>query len=736
MQPEPDLGQDRAQLAGLLRSLAHWLDGADGDAGWLAALRFGVAGGLSSLGETVLADDVFRKILAQDPDHLWSWIGLIDIALSRGDAAAAAAVGRAGLGLLPGDPLLRRKTAEAVEQAEGADAALAMMGAATDLAPDDLAFVIGLCRTAGRVGEAAAACDRLLALRPGDRVAHLARIEIGLDTGDEAGAVRAAAAAMDHHPAHPEILLRAAQAHHAAGDVAGVAAILARVPTEADFASEFRRLRGIIEQAALPVASSPADPVAVFAELETALARGGAGVEQAVRGVLGCRDLPWYLALRLVERVWMAGADTMAARVSAGFDAAPWPAADHVAFAVEDALLRHGPRAALARARATPVARRDREAAERLVRVLVAAGAGRLAARYARACGRRWPEDALFARHALQAAVACGALGRVQALTLGGPPVPMIDQVELHILAGDLPAAEQALGQIRATDGPLQEALICRPRATRLGCVLNEARILSAAGLDWARAETADLIGPARDFFLPAQVIVQRMFVLAGQGGTARAEVPDTLHLYLPEAEARTEAAQRGLAALRGATRRKGRVHDDRSAPGWLRERIGGDAARAFALASDPEQRADLVMLAALWTEGGLGMSAHQWPGGNLDALFDTIRGAGFFIDDAGAVSTEAMIAPPGHPVIGAALGMAMAACLAREGDHRWCKTGPGVLTRALAVTAPPGDVTLRPLASLRRVLHPHRVLAPPPAHPAQTGLIAAVTAVLGQGGV
>jgi hypothetical protein len=265
--------------------------------------------------------------------------------------------------------------------------------------------------------------------------------------------------------------------------------------------------------------------------------------------------------------------------------------------------------------------------------------------------------------------------------------------------------------------------------------LLNEARILSAAGLNWAQAETADLIGPAKDAFLPAQSLVRRMCATS-VAAAARAVVPGSLHLYLTEAEARTDAAQPVLDALRGATVRRVIMHDDRSAPRWLRDRIGGDAARAFALAPDPDQKADLMVLATLWSEGGVAIAAPQWPGGDLDALFDAIPGAGFFIDEAGTVAAEAMIAPPGHPVIRAALDMAMAACLARENDHRWFKTGPGVLTRALAVTDHPGDVTLRPLASLRRVLHPHRAFALPPAQPAKAGLVAAVTAVLDEGGV
>jgi hypothetical protein len=151
-------------------------------------------------------------------------------------------------------------------------------------------------------------------------------------------------------------------------------------------------------------------------------------------------------------------------------------------------------------------------------------------------------------------------------------------------------------------------------------------------------------------------------------------------------------------------------------------------------MATDQDQKADLMRLATLWGEGGVAMTPLQWPSGDLDALFDNITGAGFFIDDGGAVSSDVVIAPPGHPVIGWALDRAVAACLSRGTEHRWFKTGPGVLTRAVAAALPTADVTLCPLTRLRRLLHPHRPFATPDGRAPQPDFIAALAAIVGGG--
>ena len=797
--------EDRARLGALLRDLARELDAMEGRQGWLAALRFGVAGGLADLGLDDVAAEGFRRILATTPTHLWAWVGLIDIALRGGDAAGAAALGREGLGHLPSDMLLRRKTAEALEVAEGPAAALSVLRdqPVAAMTPDDLAYAIGLHRGAGTVPEAADLCAQLLSLRPEAAIAHLGRIEIGLQTGDAATATAAAGAALAHHSDHAEIVLRAAQAFRRAGDGARAAELAIAAPEDARFAPWFLSLRAeiaeeagetgvahglwsqvcrldlpelskvaetalsrlsdapapdrhppapepaTVEPVAIPAEADAApqvpDPAADVAALEAAVQQGAEQIDALFARAVSHPDLPWYLALRLVERLWTSGASTEALALSRSFADRPWPEPDRQAFAIEDLLLRVGPQAALAWIRAHPVPRRDAEGCERLGRVLLACGAGPIAARYLRACCRRWPGDGGFLRQATEALIACGQAEAVAALVddpgcaapeaerlgsrvaaalaLGDPAavlaaceaaerqgvttLPRVALIEAQVLAGDLTAAEAGLARLSLADGPLEEALICRPRATRVGSLLNEARILAAMS-EGVGAE-ADAAGLARDFFLPTR---SRLLPLAAEGAADRAgdSIPDLVHLVWRGPVATPEVVDSLTGAWRASTRRDLRLHDPRNAPAWLRERIGGDAARAYAMAPDAEQKGDLMLLAVLMVEGGMAFGIDQSPSGNIDALAGP--GAVVFLEGSGGVSMDALIAPPLHPLVVRAFDMAIAACLARENDHRWFKTGPGMVARALVSSldgAAPCPMTVAGLATLRRVVHPCR---------------------------
>ncbi len=106
-----------------------------------------------------------------------------------------------------------------------------------------------------------------------------------------------------------------------------------------------------------------ADPATLYAEFDGALAEGPDAAEAVLRRLVAHPDLPWYLALRLVARLWQAGAAREAEALSAAFDATDWSVRDRQAFAIEDLLLRRSPRAALDWVWAHPVTRRDRRPA-------------------------------------------------------------------------------------------------------------------------------------------------------------------------------------------------------------------------------------------------------------------------------------------------------------------------------------------------------------------------------------
>ena len=308
--------------------------------------------------------------------------------------------------------------------------------------------------------------------------------------------------------------------------------------------------------------------------------------------------------------------------------------------------------------------------------------------------------------HPEQAVAACRAVEDTDGIAL-----PLVALIEAQVLVGDLPGAEASLARLSVEDGPLEEAMICRPRATRVGSLLNEARILAAMGEgEVAQGNPWDVAG---DFFLSARGVILSHSEFPGTQASPDAG-RQALQLVWKGADAGPHVTGRLQAAWRRASRRPVLIHDPQSAAIWLRDRIGVEAARAHALAADTEQKGDLISLAALMIDGGVVCAAEQWPTGDVDALDVGGGAACVFVEGSGGISMDAILAPPAHPLIAMALDMVIASCLARENDHRWFKTGPGMMARALArylstADAARAPVCVRPIGSLRRVVHPCR---------------------------
>ncbi|WP_439139595.1 hypothetical protein [Roseicyclus sp.] len=746
---------DPAEVASALVDLAHWLEGAQGDAGWLAALRFGVAGALAETSHQSLAEAGFRQIIAQRPAHLWAWIGLITLVLARGDPGQAAALGRAALDQLPDEPILRRKTAEALEQAEGPDAALACLGPGADppRAPEDLAYAIMLLRSAQRVAEVGPFCDALLDQRPADALALLARIELGLAQDDDDAALRAAADARAHHPNHAEIRLRSAQAHWRIGQTRLAAALIAPVPDDPTLAPAFDTLWAALVGADPDLGKVVADPAAIGSALDALLQKRAKQGDRSMfmKLIKESAPLPWYHAIGLVARAHAAGQGALGEEIVAAIDADAWPAADQHAFAVEHSLLRHGPLAALDLLRATVIGMRDPEAAARLGRVLLRAGQATLAARYLGRCLRKWPGDADMLALACDAQIAAGRPDLVADLVTGGRVAldagralhyrfaaafhlarpnqlrqlckesetvhmdkpPLASLIKAHLLLGDLAAAEAWLAKLDPKDDPLAAALIQRPRATWLGSLLNEARLLAVAVREKPMATAAASAPLAQDYFLHAHARIAAMQAMpvptpappdAGDG-------LQPLHLLWPSPAPTTPEGQRLAAAWAAQMGRPVAAMSLDDGGEWLAQHHGAAVAKAYRLLRDPEQKADLLLYGHLLQHGGVGLGAPLWPRSGIAARLAAFGPTRLFRDDAGAPSTAMIMCLPQDKVIALALDKAVAASLARETEHRWFKTGPGLLARALASLHLDGDIAdavpIAPIALLYRAAHP-----------------------------
>jgi hypothetical protein len=128
------------------------------------------------------------------------------------------------------------------------------------------------------------------------------------------------------------------------------------------------------------------------------------------------------------------------------------------------------------------------------------------------------------------------------------------------------------------------------------------------------------------------------------------------------------------------------RDFDRHTAKDWLASTFGPDHARAFGLANHVAEQADFFRLCILLVEGGLYADADDRLVGAPDALLAGRGGLVVWREPLGTLANNVICTAPGHPVIASAVEMALASLLSRENDLTWTKTGPGLLTRAVAL--------------------------------------------------
>ncbi len=158
-------------------------------------------------------------------------------------------------------------------------------------------------------------------------------------------------------------------------------------------------------------------------------------------------------------------------------------------------------------------------------------------------------------------------------------------------------------------------------------------------------------------------------------------------------------------------------IFNDATALAYLRARFGAAVARAFAMAAEPAQRADIFRLARLYREGGFYIDADDRARDGLSPHVPASATLFVHQEDLGSAGNNIIGASPGHPVIAAALRGAVHAVLRGDRDIVWLSTGPGLLTRALAqwLAAAPAELDARlaatsvlTLAEMRQVTAMH----------------------------
>src|SRR5262249_48333370 len=116
------------------------------------------------------------------------------------------------------------------------------------------------------------------------------------------------------------------------------------------------------------------------------------------------------------------------------------------------------------------------------------------------------------------------------------------------------------------------------------------------------------------------------------------------------------------------------------------------DVLRAYRYARHAAARADIFRLALLFAEGGTYLDADDRCIGPLEALLPARVKAVFYQENLGSIGNDFLAAAPGHPLIGAALDEAVRGVLDGAGETIWLATGPGLISRivALAVAREP----------------------------------------------
>lgn len=123
------------------------------------------------------------------------------------------------------------------------------------------------------------------------------------------------------------------------------------------------------------------------------------------------------------------------------------------------------------------------------------------------------------------------------------------------------------------------------------------------------------------------------------------------------------------------------------------------------------------MRLASLWHEGGIHLDADDRIAGPLEYLLPPGLDFVVYQDEYICVANNFLGASAGHPVIQAALDMAVRDSLGHRSDEFWLSSGPGAITSAIAhrgTTEEGGlvpGIWIMPVFRLHRVVSPHVML-------------------------
>lgn len=238
-----------------------------------------------------------------------------------------------------------------------------------------------------------------------------------------------------------------------------------------------------------------------------------------------------------------------------------------------------------------------------------------------------------------------------------------------------------------------------------IGAMINEAQLASRHSGEMAHAV----------FVAPAVAVLDAWDAARVSGAV---EKPGRIPLRIMQywSQGRPDAAISDL--MEGWKRLYGFEHvllDRNSALLYLRRHLGPKWAHALTLTRNMAEEADYFRLCWLAHSGGLYIDADDGCLRSPRPLLERSAGLLIYRENSGAVGNNVLASAPMHPVMLLAARMARDSILRKEGDNTWTKTGPGLLTRALAVylkqreaAGQAADVTLLAQHDITPFVHIH----------------------------
>ncbi|SEN44021.1 Glycosyltransferase sugar-binding region containing DXD motif-containing protein [Halomonas caseinilytica] len=416
----------------------------------------------------------------------------------------------------------------------------------------------------------------------------------------------------------------------------------------------------------------------------------------------------------------------------------------------EFALRLHGPQSALACLRQERRARRSLPEARKLIKFVQLADANGLGMRYVEFCRRRWPDD--IELRLQQARLLMNTGFSREALEVLDTSIPATKrlpaaQIRAHcwLELGNGDAALAELDRLPSLTDKLFELrlqiLVMQGRADDAQALIQEAQHRGVVNHMTSGHFSISLVGhhlndlmlfrneqkmlpPGRHeadlmarYHYPAMEEIYRHTQEAlPEQGKPRC-IPLQVVQYWDQRNP-PESVMEVMRSWSSLSQAQYERFDSQKARSFLRRAFGPEYSRAYGLANNRAEAADFFRLCYLRHHGGLYADADDRLHGPLEALIPPGVGLVCYRESFGALANNVIAAAPGHPAIVQASQMAAEALLARDNDSTWSKTGPGLLTRAVAhylATATPESaferVAILPLYRLRRQVQIHMAL-------------------------